>query len=74
MIVATAPGRIATVSTSASSIALVEALPPGDLFEVIGDDGLLALMGGRPAALVYHDSAAELVFLNPADANGFKIQ
>ncbi len=78
MILVTQPELISTISTvtsSRSSVALVEGLPPKDLFEIIGDDGLLALLGERPAALVQRGSAgAELVFVNPADANGFQIR
>jgi len=74
MIVLTGPLLISTVNSSGSSLTLLENLPPGELFETIGDDRLLALLGGRPAALVHPASgAAELVFLNPADANGFQI-
>lgn len=74
MIVATQPILINTVSSFGSSVALVENLPPDELFQTIGDDRLLALLAGRPAALVHsHFGAAELVFLNPADANGFQV-
>src|SRR5436189_3850179 len=38
MLIATQPELIPAVSTSDSSIALVEPVPPMDLFEVIGDD------------------------------------
>jgi len=73
-IVVTEPMIINTVSSSGSSVAFVEDLPPGELFEAIGDDRLLALLAGRPAALVHPAyGAADLVFLNPADANGFQI-
>src|ERR1051326_1458944 len=73
-IVQTAPLLIGTVNSSASPIALVEKLPPGDLFETIGDDTLLALLNGRPAALVHPAfGGAELVFLNPQDSEGFQI-
>jgi hypothetical protein len=45
------------------------------MFEVIGDDQLFALLGGRPAALVQRGRAgAELVFLNPADRDGFAVR
>jgi hypothetical protein len=74
MIVATQPGLVTTVNSSGYSIALVEPMPAEKLFEFIGDDQLLALLGSRPAALVHHGtSAAELVFLNPADADGFPL-
>ena len=74
MIVVTEPLPMITVSSSGYSVALVEDLLPGELFETIGDDRLLALLAGRPAALVRPAyGATELVFLNPTDANGFQV-
>jgi hypothetical protein len=74
LIVATQPGNLTTINSSDSSVGLVEAIPAQNLFEFIGDEKLFALLAGRPAALVQHDtSGAELVFLNPADANGFQV-
>jgi hypothetical protein len=54
-------------------VALVENLLPSELFETIGDDRLFALLAGRPAALVHLNGTAQLVFVNPSDANGFQI-
>jgi hypothetical protein len=74
MIVVTEPLLIGTVNSSGPSVALVEGLSPSELFETIGDDRLFALLAGRPAALVHPlDGTAQLVFLNPSDANGFQI-
>ena len=73
MIVVREPLLIVTVSSSGPSVALVEDLPPTELFETIGDDRLFALLAGRPAALVHLDGTAQLVFVNPSDANGFQI-
>src|SRR5882724_4849557 len=73
MFVLTQPASITTVNSPRTSLAQVEAIPAENLFEFIDDDRLLALLAGRPAALVYDSSAAaELVFVNPADANGFQ--
>ncbi len=45
------------------------------LLVVTGDEQLFALLGGRPAALVQRGPAgAELVFLNPADRDGFAVR
>jgi len=74
LIVATQPGSIASINSADSPVILVEAMPADKGFEFIGDDKLFALLGDRPAVLVeYGTSGAELVFLNPADANGFQV-
>jgi len=73
MIVVTEPLVIGTVNSSGPSVALVKDLARSELFETIGDDKLLVLLAGRPAALVHLDGTAQLVFVNPSDANGFQI-
>ncbi|HTL55887.1 MAG TPA: hypothetical protein VL361_09415 [Candidatus Limnocylindrales bacterium] len=73
-IVTTEASLIGSVNSLGTSIALVEEIPASELYERIGDDKLLALLTSRPAALVYRStSTAELVFLNPADADGFQL-
>ncbi|MGO8678410.1 MAG: hypothetical protein ACLQVX_21420 [Limisphaerales bacterium] len=59
----------------ASAIARTRTSPTEQRFEAIGDAQLFALLGGRPAALVQRGPAgAELVFLNPADRDGFAVR
>ena len=73
-LVTTQPGTMEVVNSSGAAVAFVEPLTSTELFEFIGDEKLLALLAGRPAALVHHGaSVAELVFLHPADADGFQI-
>ena len=75
MLVATQPGRLGLVRSSASTIARVRTSPTERTFDVIGDDQLFALLGGRPAALVRRGPAtAELVLLDPADRDGFPVR
>jgi hypothetical protein len=46
-----------------------------DTFRILGDNELLRLLAGRPAALVHRSpSQADLVFANPDDSNGFPTQ
>ena len=74
MVVATQPEAVAVVKTTATSVILVETMPAGKLFEFIGENQLLALLGSRPAALVHHGVLGdELLLLNPADAQGFQV-
>lgn len=73
-LVTTQPGTMEVVNSSGATVAFVEPVTSTELFESIGDEKLLALLDGRPAALVHHGaSGAELMFLHPADADGFQI-
>jgi hypothetical protein len=46
-----------------------------DPFREINDDQLLALVEGRPAALVRQGlHQAELLFLNPEDTHGYPVR
>ncbi len=75
MIVTTRRVGAGLIGTSTSAVAWVRTAPAGNTFERIGDEQLFALLGGRPAALVQRDPAgAELVFVNPADKDGFPAQ
>jgi hypothetical protein len=75
MLVTTQPGGPGLVRSSASAIAWTRTSPTERTFDLIGDDQLFALLGGRPAALVRRGPArAELVFLNPADRDGFPVR
>ncbi|HXP59522.1 MAG TPA: hypothetical protein VN829_03470 [Dongiaceae bacterium] len=72
MLVTTRPRGPGLVRSSASAIAWVRTSPAKRTFDVIGDDQLFALLGGRPAALIRRGPArAELVLLDPADRDGF---
>ena len=63
------------VTSSSATFGLVEPSSIKDPFQEIDDEQLLALVGGRPAALVRQGPhQAELLFLNPEDTNGFPIQ
>jgi Na+-transporting NADH:ubiquinone oxidoreductase subunit NqrA len=73
--VGTTPGTVAMVNSSKATFALVETRTTRQIVKEIDDEGLLALLQGRPAALVRRGSnQAELVFLNPEDAKGFPLQ
>jgi len=75
MIVTTTPGSVAVVASSPKKFVLVETGSIMDPFKEIDDEQLLALTGGRPAALVRQGPhQAELLFLNPEDTNGFPVQ
>jgi hypothetical protein len=44
-------------------------------FKILGDDELLACLAGHPAALVRRgNGSVELVFVNPADKDGFPVE
>ena len=70
----TQAGVVTFVNSSGPSFALVEAIPSEDLFERIGEDRLMALLASRPAALIHRGTSSELVFLDPADANGYQVR
>ena len=75
MLVTTRPAGPGLIGTSTSAVAGIRTAPAGKMFERISDDQLFALLGGRPAALIQRSPAeAELVFLNPADKDGFPVQ
>jgi hypothetical protein len=73
LLVPTNTGAIDEVNTSGPAIALVEQLPEHELFQRIDDEKLLALLAGRPAALIQHGAGRELIFADPADAAGFQV-
>jgi len=74
-IVSTQPRLVNMVSSSALSFTLVETHVSERLYAEIDDQQLFALLAGRPVALVHRGpNRAELIFLNPADANGFPVQ
>jgi hypothetical protein len=75
MLAATQPGGPGLVPSSASAIAWVRTSPTRRTVDLIGDEQLFALLGGRPAALVQRGPhTAELVLLNPADKDGFPMR
>lgn len=72
MLVVSDTATFGLVRSSDSTFTLLRTSDAERPFELINDNQLLALLGGRPAALVYRGPArAELVFLNPDDQNGF---
>ncbi len=73
-IVATQPGATAIVATSADLVAELETVPGGKLFHEFSDSDLLTFLSGKPVVLVaVAPHRDELVFLNPADAEGFEM-
>ena len=75
MIVETRLGSVNVISSSASTVVLVETGSGRDMFNEVDDQQLLAFLSGSPAALVRQGPhQAELMFLNPEDRNGFLIR
>lgn len=75
MVVETKPGLVNVVVSSASTFALVETGRSRSEFRDIDDEELLAFMQGKPVALVRHGpNQAELIFLNPEDEKGFRVE
>jgi hypothetical protein len=75
MVIETKPGAVSIVVSSASTFALVETGRSRSQFREIDDEGLLALLQGKPVALVRRGpNQAELIFLNPEDQKGFPVQ
>jgi hypothetical protein len=72
MITGTKPRGVGLVNSVNTSVAFVRS--SAGLYRVVGDEELLGLVAGRPAALVRRGpSEAELVFGNPADRDGFRV-
>jgi hypothetical protein len=75
MIVESSPGMVNMISSSLSTLAVIETSPFGDGYRELNDEELLAFTAGRPSVLVRHgphqaellivDSAAEVV--SPVD-------
>jgi len=75
MIVGTELGAVSLISSSDADLAVVRSQFEEGLFQEINDQELLALLAGRPAALVREaPGRAELLFLDPDDAQGFPVQ
>ena|SRR5438477_9451780 len=75
MIVETEIGAISLIRSSDADLAVVHSQFGEGLFQEINDQELLALLAGRPAALVREAPGhAELLFLDPDDAQGFPVQ
>jgi len=69
-IVRTRASFVSSVSSDNFS-GLVASGKAENLFRIVGDDELLTLLPGHPAALVYlAPGKAELIFLNPEDSDG----
>ena len=65
MLVATEPGLTPLVESVHSAVAIVETRPDQHLFKEIGDEQLLVLLAGQPAALVREGaSRATVLFLD----------
>ncbi|MBI2924656.1 MAG: hypothetical protein HYY24_03005 [Verrucomicrobia bacterium] len=74
IIVETELGATRTVSSSPSTLAVIETGSVPNLYQEIDDERLLAFVAGRPVALVRRGPhEAELVFVNPADQEGFQV-
>ena len=74
LIVETTVKSVNMIRSSAATVVLVETGSGRDLFNEVDDQQLLALLSGRPAALVRQGPhEAELVFLDAADRNGFPV-
>ena len=75
MIVETGIGAVSLISSSNAHLAVVHTQFGDGLFQEIDDQELLALLAGRHVALVREATGrAELVFLEPEDAQGFPVQ
>jgi hypothetical protein len=75
MIVQSRPGTVGAVSSTLSGLAVVETGKARGVLKEIDDEGLLALLHGRPVALVRRGpNQAELIFLNPEDQEGFPVR
>ncbi len=73
-IVNTGAGSIREVPSSAGSVAMVDTSVSDRFYIEIVDRQLLALLGGKPAALVKQGpDASELIFVNPADRREFLV-
>jgi hypothetical protein len=75
MVIRTSIDSVAVVTSSATSCVVVETGSIKNPFKEIDDEQLLALAGGRRVALVRQGPhQAELIFLDPADKDGFPAQ
>ena len=75
MVIRTRIDSVAVVTSSATTYVLVETGSVKNPFKEIDDEQLLALAGGRRVALVRQGPhQAELIFLDPADKDGFPAQ
>ena len=75
MIVETGIGAVSLISSSNAHLAVVHTQFGDGLFQEIDDQELLALLAGRHVALVREATGrAELLFLDPEDAQGFPVQ
>jgi hypothetical protein len=75
MMVESNPNAIHLIVSSSGTVAFVESAGAESLIKEVTDQELLTFLAGRPAALVrFAAHPAELLFLNPADQNGFPVQ
>ena len=75
MLIESKPGAVSIVTSSPGAVVMVETAAAKDSFKEISDDELLALVAGKPAVLVRHSpQQAELLFVNAADQNGFRVE
>jgi hypothetical protein len=73
-IVETRAGAARIVATISSEVAQVRTTPGRGPFKEFSDAELLGFLAGKPVALVSPaPHRAELIFLNPADAEGFSV-
>jgi hypothetical protein len=75
MIVESAPAGVAIVVSARTTAAVIESRSDQKSFQEIDDPELLLLVAGRPAALVRPiGQPPQLLFLNPAEEEGFPLQ
>jgi hypothetical protein len=75
MVVETHPGSISMLPVATSTITLVETLPADELFRQLDDNQLLALVTGKPVALVrYGPHNAVLAMPEELLQEGFRVE
>jgi len=73
VVVHSRPDSVAAVKPADFELAFVRSST--ETYRVLGDEELLGLLAGRPAALVRRGPfEAELVFVNPGDREGFPLR
>jgi hypothetical protein len=66
MIVESSPGMVRMISSSLSTVAIIETSPFGDGYRELNDEELFAFTAGKPSVLVRHGPhQAELLIVDP---------
>jgi hypothetical protein len=74
MLIRTQPNTFDLITPLALTAGIVHTQPDFQTFRMIDDEQLFALINNRPAALIQNGPAIELVFINPTDREGFRVQ